>query len=170
VAPLVARLAAVVLALVCAGCGSGGGDGNGNHSAHGGVKAFPDALEVARAELGDDTTLVAIEVTPKTVSFTRIQFGRTRKLTYNSQVVFTGAKDAKPPKSPAEIFTIDVVSADAPARLIEAIEEREGGAVEGFTATLRQPAPGKLGWRVKATVEGVEHEYTAAPDGTLQGD
>ena len=165
-APLAARLAAFAAVLLVAGCGGGKSDGDSN--VHAGVKAFPDALEIARAELGEEAALLEVEVTRNTVSFTRIQFGRAVKLTYDSHVVFTGAAKAKPPKSRAQIFSIEIVRADAPARLVEAIEKREGGDVERFTARLRQKTAGKLAWEVAATVGGSEHMYTASPDGTLR--
>jgi hypothetical protein len=161
---IAARLAVVVLAF-STGCGGGGGDSD---TAHDGVDAFPDVVEIARAELGEDAALHSVTVSESEIAFVHVQFGRTTRVKYDSHAVFTGNERAASPRSSAELFPMSDVQADAPAKLLQAIQAREGGDVAGFTATLARDARGALLWRVKATVGGGAKEYDGDADGTLR--
>ena len=162
----VARLALLVLALVCAGCGGGGG---GEHADHSGSEAFPDVLEIARAELGDDAVLVSVRVSETAISFSRVQFGRTTRVTYNAAGVFTGNARVPNPRSSTQTFRMAEIVAGAPAKLLAAIQEGASGTVTGFEATLARDRRGALMWHAKANVDGAAKEYEAAADGTLTG-
>ena len=163
---IAARLAVVVLALAAAACGGGG---NGSEAEHGGTEAFPDVLEIARAELGDDAVLHEVRVAETGISFVNVQFGRTTRVTYDADGVFVGNARAPSPRSAAETFPISDVPAGAPAKLLAAVQEREGGTVSGFEARLARDRRGALVWKAKATVDGAPKEYEAALDGTLRG-
>jgi hypothetical protein len=161
---IAARLAVIVLALG-AGCGGGGG---GSEAEHPGVEAFSDVLEIARAELGEDATLHMVTVSESEIAFVHVQFGRTTRVKYNTHAVFTGNDRAPSPRSPQQLFRMSDVQAAAPTKLLEAIQEREGGEVTGFSATLARDPRGALVWRAKATVGGEAKEYAADADGTLR--
>jgi hypothetical protein len=159
-----ARLAlAFVLTLSCAACG-------GNPEAKPkGVEAFPDVLEIARSELGEDAVLRTITVDENAISFVHVQFGRTTRITYDAQGVFTGSKRLPNPPNLRAIFPISEVAADAPERLLTEVRKKDGNAVKDFTATLGVNARGALAWHAKAVVDGTNHDYTASADGTLRG-
>ena len=164
---IAARLAVVVLALATSACG-GGGDGDSDAS-HAGVDAFPDVVEIARAELGDDAALHEVTVSRTAISFVHAQFGRNVRVTYDTHVVFVGNAPVRKKLNPARIFPISEVATGAPAKLLAAIQEREGGEVTRFTATLARNGSGALTWTAHASVDGVRKEYEAAADGTLRG-
>jgi hypothetical protein len=163
---IAARLAVMTLLLLSAGCG-GGGDGNSDAD-HAGIEAFPDVLEIARAELGENTNLHDVTVTEKEISFVNVQLGRNVRVRYNTSAVFVANDRVRERLNPASTFSIATVSPDAPAKLLAAIQEREDGDVAGFSATLSRDERGELAWRAKATVDGEAKEYEAAPDGTLR--
>ncbi len=161
---------AVVLllcALAVAGCGGGGnGDSDGTSAV---VEAFPDVLEVARSELPENAPILSVALRPEYIAFVSVEFGRSTEIRYDLQAVFVGNKRSTKPVKLAKLFSVELVPADAPARLLSAIEEREDGDVEAFEATLEQNEPGQLFWRAKATVDGSPKQYRAALDGTLRG-
>jgi hypothetical protein len=162
---IAARLA-VILLLVSAGCG--GGNGDSSDPEHAGVQAFPDILEIARAELGDNTTLHEVTVSEKEVSFVNVQIGRNVRVRYNTNVVFIANERVRKKLNPAATFSISTVLGDAPAKLLAAIQEREDGEVAGFTATLARDRRGALLWHAKATVDGTPREYEADAAGALR--
>ena len=161
---IAARLATIVLVL-CAGCGGGGGDSDADHE---GVEAFPDVLEIARAELGENANLHDVTITEKEISFVNVQLGRNVRVRYNTRAVFVATDRVRERLNPAATFSIATVPIDAPAKLLAAVQEREDGDVTGFSATLSRAAGGELAWRAKATVDGAAKQYEAAPDGTLR--
>jgi hypothetical protein len=160
---IAAPLAVLVLAL--AGCGGGGGDSEAEHP---GVEAFPDVLEIARAELGEDAALHEVEVGESRIAFVNAKFGRNVRVIYNDRAVFVANEPVRKALNPAGIFRISEVPADAPAKLLAAIEERERGDVTGFEATLMRDPSGTLVWKAGATADGARKQYTAALDGTLR--
>jgi hypothetical protein len=162
---IAARLAVIVL-LLCAGCG--GGDG-GSDAKHAGVDAFPDVVEIARAELGDDAALHEVTVSDAEISFVHAQFGRNVRIKYNSRAVFTGNEPVRKKLNPAATFLIAAVPGDAPATLLAAIQEREDGDVSGFSATLARDRRGTLVWRAKAMVGARAKQYEADASGALRG-
>jgi hypothetical protein len=162
---IAARLVVIVL-LLCAGCGGGGGNSDAEHA---GVDAFPDVVEIARAELGDDAALQEVTVSDAEISFVHAQFGRNVRVKYNSRAVFTGNEPVRKKLNPAATFPISAVPADAPSRLLAAIQEREDGDVTGFTATLARDRRGSLGWRAKAMVGGAAKQYEADASGAVRG-
>lgn len=163
---IAARLATIVL-LLCAGCGGGGGDGS--DAEHEGVDAFPDVVEIARAELGDDAALHEVTVSEAEISFVHAQFGRNVRIKYNTSAIFTGNERVRRRLDPARIFPISDVPADAPAKLLAAIQERESGDVSDFGATLARDRSGTLVWKATATVGGATKRYEAELDGSLRG-
>jgi hypothetical protein len=163
---IAARLAVIVLFLG-AGCGGGGGDSS--DVKHRGVEAFPDVVEIARAELGEDAALAEATVSETAISFVHVQLGRNVRVVYNTNVVFVGNERVRKKLNPAATFPISSVASDAPARLLAAIQAREGKDVTGFTATLARNSSGALAWRAKAAVEGSPKTYDADADGTLRG-
>ena len=164
---IAARLAVVVLALAVSACG---GDGNGSDEAeHRGIQAFPDVLEIARAELGDGAVLSEVSVSETRIALVNVEFGRTTRVTYNAEGVFVGNARARPPRNAAQTFQISDVPADAPANLLAAVQEREDGTVSGFEARLARDRRGELVWNAKASVDGSPKEYEAALDGSLRG-
>jgi hypothetical protein len=165
---IAARLAVFVLALVAAGCGSGGG-GGGSDAAHAGVDAFPDVLEIARAELGEDAVLSEVAVAENAISFDHVRFGSIVRVVYNTHAVFVGNERVRKKPNPAATFPISDVSADAPAKLLGEIQEREEGSVSDFGVTLERSKSGDLTWNAKATVNGARKSYEGNPDGTLRG-
>jgi hypothetical protein len=167
VARIAARLAVVVLALAMAGCGGGGGNGDSDPE-HAGVAAFPDILEIARAELGDDAALHEVTVSETEITFVNAQFGRNVRVRYGTDAVFIGNAPVRKKLNPAAVFPIAGVPRDGPSKLLAAIREREGGDVEGFSATLARNAKGELLWNAKATVGGAPKTFEAALDGTLR--
>jgi hypothetical protein len=158
-----ARLAAIVL-LFSAGCGGGNGDSDAEHA---GVKAFPDVLEIARAELGDNANLHEVTVSEKEISFVNVQVGRNVRVRYNTNVVFIANERVRERLNPASIFLISSVSPEGPAKLLAAIQEREESDVTGFSATLKDRR-GELAWRAKATVNGAPKEYVGDLSGALR--
>ena len=164
---LPARLAVIGLFLVL-GAGCGGGSDRSD-AAHPGVEAFPDVLEIARAELGEDAFLSEVAVTENTISFVHVQFGRNVRVVYNSHAVFVGNERVRKRVSSAAAFPISDVPLDAPRKLLAAIQQREEGDVSEFGATLLRDRTGALRWDASATVEGVKKRYKAALDGTLRG-
>jgi hypothetical protein len=162
---IAARLATIVLFL-CAGCGGGGG--NGSDAEHEGVDAFPDVVEIARAELGDDAALHEVTVSESEISFVHAQFGRNVLIKYDTNVVFIGNEPVRKRLDPAGIFQISAVPGDAPAKLLAAIQEREQGEVTDFTATFARDRQGALAWHAKATVNGTPKDYDADASGTLR--
>jgi hypothetical protein len=162
---IAARLALVLLAL-CAGCGGGNGESEPDHR---GVEAFPDVLEIARAELGETAPLVEVRVTETEVSFVHFQIGHITRVKYNPAGVFTGNDRVTMPLNFAASFAISQVPADAPQKLLSAIREREAGELAGLTATLARDKGRVLVWRVSATVGGAPKEYEADLNGTLRG-
>jgi hypothetical protein len=162
---LAPRLAVVVLALTVAACGGGNGEPETQHA---GVEAFPDVLEIARAELGDTAPLLEITVAEKQISFVNAQLGRIVRVTYDTEAVFTGSAPVRRRLNPAETFSIAGVPHDAPARLLAAIQERENTDVAGFTATLAPSRGGPPAWRAKATVDGQSKTYAADISGALR--
>lgn len=161
---IAARLAVITLVLLSAACGGGNGDSDAEHA---GVKAFPDVLEIARAELGENANLHEVTVTEKEIQFVNVQLGRNVRVRYNTHAVFVANDRVRERLNPRSTFSISTVSIDAPAKLLAAIQEREDGDVAGFSATLSDKR-GDLAWRAKATVDGETKEYVAAPDGTLR--
>jgi hypothetical protein len=161
---IVAWVAVVALALVSAGCGGGGG----SDAAHAGVEAFPDVLELARAELGEDAVLSEVSVAENAVSFVHVQFGRNVRVVYNTHAVFVGNERVREKVKPASTFPISEVPDDAPAKLLGEIQEREKGAVLDFGATLRRDKRGVLTWSAKATVDGERKSYEADVSGALR--
>ncbi|MDQ3822175.1 MAG: hypothetical protein M3321_02910 [Actinomycetota bacterium] len=162
---LAVRLA-LVAAAVCAGCGGGGGESDPENR---GVQAFPDVLEIARAELGDTAPLHAATVSETQISFVNVQIGRTVRVIYNPDGVFTGSERVRVGLNPAATFSIADVPRDAPGRLLAAVQEREDGEVTAFAATLARGAGGTLVWRAQAQVDGAARTYQAALDGSLTG-
>jgi hypothetical protein len=163
---IAARLAVIVL-MLCAGCG--GGDGDASDSKHPGVQAFPDVLEIARAELGENAALYEVTVSEGAISFVHVQFGRNVRVVYNTHAVFVGNERVRKKLNPAATFQISNVPIDAPAKLLAAIHDREQGEVAGLTATLARDSRGALVWRAKATVDGAPKAYDADANGTLRG-
>ena len=163
--PIAARLAVITLLLLSAACGGGGGNSDADHA---GVDAFPDVLEIARAELGDNAVLHDVTVTEKEISFVNVQLGRNVRVRYNTHAVFVANDRVRERLNPASTFSIATVPVDAPKKLLTAIQEREDGDVSGFSATLSRDKRGELAWRAKGTVNGETKEYVAAPDGTLR--
>jgi hypothetical protein len=161
----VACIAVVALTFAAAACGGGGGDSEAGHA---GVEAFPDVLEIARAELGDTAPLLEITVGEKEISFINAQLGRIVRVKYDTKAVFTGSEPVRRPLNPAATFSIAGVPHDAPAKLLAAIEEREDGDVAGFTATLSPNRRGPPTWRAKATVDGESQTYDADISGALR--
>ena len=161
---LAARLASIVL-LLAAGCGGGNGNSDEDHA---GVKAFPDVLEIARAELGDNATLHDVTVTEKEVSFVNVQLGRNVRVRYNTRVVFIANERVRERLNPRLTFSIAEVPIDGPAKLLAAIQEREDGDVKDFSASLRRDQHRRLGWRATATVDGEVKHYEATADGALR--
>jgi hypothetical protein len=161
---IAARLLPILLVL-CAGCGGGGGDSD---AAHAGVEAFPDVLEIARAELGDDAALHEVAVSESRISFVHARFGRNVRVVYNDNAVFVGNQRVRKRLNPAGVFPITDVPASAPAKLLAAIQEREGGDVTGFEATLMRERDGTLVWRASASVGGAEKRYEGELDGSLR--
>jgi hypothetical protein len=155
----------LLCALVLAGCG-GGGNGDSDVSSEA-VEAFPDVLEIARSELPESAPLLSVSVYPDSISFVHVELGRTTEIRYDLNAVFIGNRRIGKPSKIAKLFPIELVPADAPARMLSAIDKREDGDVEAFEATLQQDGPGKLSWRAKATVDGRPKRYRAALDGTL---
>jgi hypothetical protein len=162
---IVAWLAVVVLAFAAAACGGGSGDSEPEHA---GVEAFPDVIEIARAELGETAPLHEITVSERVISFVNVQFGRIVRVNYNTNAVFTGSLPVRKPVNPASTFSIADVPNDAPARLLAAIQERENGDVAGYAATLSFDRRGELAWRAKATVDGKPKKYVADVSGALR--
>lgn len=163
---IAARLAVITLVLLSAACGGGG---NGDSDAeYPGVQAFPDVLEIARAELGDNATLHEATVTEKEIQFVNVQIGRNVRVRYNTKAVFIKNDRVRERLNPALTFSIADVPTDAPAKMLAGIQEREDGDVSNFSATLSRDKKGELAWRAKATVDGETKEYVAAPDGTLR--
>jgi hypothetical protein len=158
-----ARLALVLL-LLCTGCGGGGG----STTRHEAVEAFPDVLEVARAELGEDASLLEVTFSPSAISFVHVQFGRVTRISYDPDAVFTGSTRLRTPRNLRATFPISSVPADAPKRLLAAIREREGEDVRGLSGRLARDKRGALVWLAQATVGSEQREYTAAPDGALR--
>jgi hypothetical protein len=164
---LVTRIAArllPILLVLCAGCG-GGGDADATHA---GVEAFPDVLEIARAELGEDAALHEVAVAESRISFVQARFGRNTRVTYNTNAVFVGNQPVRKRLDPARVFGISNVPTDAPAKLLAGIQERENGDVTGFEATLMRARDGTLVWNAKATAGGSAKRYEADVDGTLR--
>ena len=162
---IAARLAVIVLLVLCAGCGGGNGSSDADHS---GVDAFPDVLEIARAELGEDAALHEVAVAPSAISFVHAQLGRNVRVIYNTHAVFVGNEPVRERLHPAGLFAISEVSADAPAKLLAAIQQREDGEVTGFRATLARDKSRTLVWKAQATVAGATKQYVGARDGTLR--
>jgi hypothetical protein len=162
---IAARLATIVL-LLCAGCGGGGGSSD---PAHEGVDAFPDVLEIARAELGDDVALYEVTLSEGEIAFVHAQLGRNVRVKYNDRAVFTGNEPVRKRLHPRGIFQISAVPADAPAKLLAAIQERESGDVTAFGATLARDRSGTLVWKATATVNGAAKRWEAELDGSLRG-
>jgi hypothetical protein len=162
---IAARFAVITLVLLSAACGGGGSNSDAEHA---GVDAFPDVLEIARAELGDNAVLHEVTVTEKEIQFVNVQIGRNVRVRYNTKAVFVANDRVRERLNAASTFSIAEVPIDAPANLLAAIQEREDGGVEGFSATLRRDKKGQLAWRAKATVDGAAKQYVAAPDGTLR--
>jgi hypothetical protein len=162
---IAARFAVITLVLLSAACGGGGGNSDAEHA---GIDAFPDVLEIARAELGDNAVLHEVTVTEKEIQFVNVQIGRNVRVRYNTKAVFVANDRVRERLNPASTFSIAEVPLDAPARLLAAIQEREDGDVAGFSATLGRDDKGQLAWRAKATVDDAAKEYVAAPDGTLR--
>ena len=160
---LAARLA-LVLAVLCAGCG---GDEAADPQIRG-VQAFPDVLEIARAELGDSAPLHAVTVSESQISFVNVQIGRTVRVIYNPDGVFTGSQPVRVGLNPAATFSIADIPHNAPATLLSAIQEREGGEVTAFAATLARDRGTKLVWRAQAKVDGAARTYQADLDGSLR--
>ena len=160
---LAARLA-LVLAVLCAGCGGGGS----SDPKHRGVEAFPDVLEIARAELGETAPLHAATVSETQISFVNVQIGRTVRVIYNADGVFTGSQPVRVGLNPAATFSIADVPNDAPATLLSAIQEREDGTVTAFAATLARGPGARLVWRAQAKVDDAPKTYEAELDGTLR--
>jgi hypothetical protein len=149
--------------LAVAGCGGGNGDSDGGVPA---VEAFPDVLEIARSELPENAPLLAVSLRPDRIDFVHVEFGRSTEIRYDLGGVFIGNRRITKPVRLERLFSIEAVPAEAPARILASIQEREDGEVEAFEATLAQSAPGKLVWRVKATVDGSPKRYRAAFDGS----
>jgi hypothetical protein len=162
---IAARFAVVVLALSAAACGGGNGNSDAKHR---GTEAFPDVLEIARAELGDTAALHEVSVSETSISFVNVQIGRTVRVKYNPAGVATGNTPVRSRLNPTAAFPISDVAADAPAKLLAAIQEREEGEVSGFAATLARDRRGALVWKAKATVGGASKTYEAELDGTLR--
>ena len=160
---IAARLAVIVLLVLCAGCGGGDAD-----ATHAGVEAFPDVLEIARAELGEDAALHEVAVAESRISFVHARFGRNVRVTYNDNAVFVSNQPVRKHLDPAQVFRIADVPADAPAKLLAAIQERENSDVTGFEATLMRARDGTLVWNAKATAGGSAKRYEAELDGTLR--
>jgi hypothetical protein len=158
-------LVVVVLAFAVAGCGGGGGDSEPEHA---GVAAFPDVLEIARAELGETAPLHDVTVSEKEISFVNVQFGRNVRVKYNTDAVFVGGEPVRERLNPALTFSIAEVPNDAPARLLAAIQEREDGDVAGFTASLRRDRRQQLKWRAKTRIDGEARQYVADLSGALR--
>jgi hypothetical protein len=163
---IAARLAVFVLALVAAGCGGGG---DGSDAGHAGVDVFPDVLEIARAELGEDAVLSEVAVSENALSFDHVRFGRIVRVVYNTHAVFVGNQPVRKPLKPAETFQISEIPDDAPAKLLEAIQKREEGDVSEFGATLARNKQGVLTWDARATVDGQRKSYQADVSGALRG-
>jgi hypothetical protein len=162
---IAARLLPILLVL-CAGCGGGGDDSDATHA---GVEAFPDVLEIARAELGEDAALHEVAVSESRISFVHAQFGRNVRVIYNERAVFVNNQPVRKRLDPAGVFRIADVPADAPAKLLAAIQEREGGDVTAFEATLMRGRDGTLVWKASAKAGGVAKRYEAGLDGSLRG-
>jgi hypothetical protein len=162
---IAAGLAVIVLAL---GAGCGGGDG-GSDATHAGVDAFPDVVEIARAELGDDAALHAVAFSESRISFVHAQFGRNVRVIYNTHAVFVGNQPVRERLNPARVFPISDVPVDAPAKLLAAVQDRETGDVADLQATLTRERDGMLVWKARATVDGAAKQYKAALDGSLRG-
>jgi hypothetical protein len=162
---IAARLAVITLVFLSAACGGGNGNSDAEHE---GVEAFPDILEIARAELGENAALHEVTITEKEIQFVNVQLGRNVRVRYNTSAVFVANDRVRERLDPASTFSITTVPLDAPAKLLAAIQEREDGDVSGFSATLSRDKKGELAWRAKATVDGATKEYMAAPDGTLR--
>jgi hypothetical protein len=161
---IAARLLPILL-VVFAGCGGGGGDSD---AAHPGVEAFPDVLEIARAELGEDAALHEVAVSESRISFVHARFGRNVRVIYNENAVFITNQPVRERLNPALVFPISDVPADAPAKLLAAIQERAGGDVTGFEATLMRERDGALVWKASAKVGGAAKRYEAELDGSLR--
>ena len=159
-----ARLALAAVAL-CAGCGGGGS----SDPQHRGVEAFPDVLEIARAELGETAALHAVTVSETQISFVNVQIGRTVRVIYNPDGVFTGGQPVRVGLNPAATFSIADVPRDAPATLLAAVQEREDGEVTAFAATLARGTSASLVWRAQAKVDGAARTYQADLNGALRG-
>ncbi len=159
-----ARLAFVVTVL-CAGCGGGEASDPENP----GVQAFPDVLEIARAELGETAPLHAVTVAEEQISFVNVQVGRTVRVIYNPDGVFAGSEPVRVGLNPATTFSIADVPHDAPSTLLAALQEREDGEITAFAATLARGAGGTLVWRAQAKVDGAGRTYQAELDGSLRG-
>ena len=164
--PIAARLAVVVLALVVVGCGGGGDrDSDGTSAA---VEAFPDVLEVARSELPENAPLLSVTLRPDEIAFIHVELGRSTEIRYDLSAVFVGNRRISKPVKLASLFPVEAVPADAPARLLAAIRNREGGTVAGFEARLARDKHSALVWKAKATVDGAPQQYEATLDGTLR--
>ena len=159
------RLLSILLVLG-AGCGGGGGDSNATHA---GVDAFPDVLEIARAELGDNAPLHEVAVSESRISFLHAQFGRNVRVIYNDNAVFVANQPVRKRLDPTRVFPITDVPADAPAKLLAAIQEREGGDVTDFETTLGRGRDGRHVWKATAKVGGSAKRYEAELDGSLRG-
>lgn len=157
----------VALVLLCAGCG-GGGNGDSTVDTEDGVAAFPDVLEIARAEFPDNAPMLDVRVSEDTISILHVQFGRSTRFSYNPKGIFTGRKRSTKPVDPSRTFSIGEVPANAPARIRTAIEAREGSDALGFSATLARRKDGSLTWDVRATVDGEAKKYSATRVGTLK--
>jgi hypothetical protein len=164
---IAARLAVIVLALVAAGCG--GGSGGGSDTAHAGVDAFPDVLEIARAELEEDAVLAEAAVSENAISFDHVRFGRIVRVVYNTHAVFVGNQPVRKRLKPAATFQISEIPDDAPAKLLESIQKREQGDVSAFGATLARNKQCVLTWDARATVNGQRKSYQADVSGALRG-
>ena len=162
---IAARLAVITLVLLSAACGGGNGNSDAEHK---GVKAFPDVLEIARTEIGETATLHEVTVTEKEIQFVNVQIGRNVRVRYDTRAVFIKNDRVPERLNPALSFSIAIVPADAPAKLLAAIQEREDGDVTDFSATLTRDERRVLAWHAKATVGGAVKKYVAAPDGTLR--
>jgi hypothetical protein len=108
-------------------------------------------------------------VSETAISFVHVQFGRNVRVVYDTNVVFVGNERVRKKLKPAAAFRISEVPAEAPAKLLAAVQRREQKDVTSFTATLARDSSGSLGWRAKATVGGAPKTYEAAADGTLRG-